>query len=310
MRWTAIVVLGALARVAQADDPPTDPKEAEAFALFTEGGHLWDAGKHAEACVKFRAAYEKSKVAPGILLDIARCYEEEGKIASAHIWYARAVDVAKEKHSEAHLEAAQQGKDRLAGDVPRLTVAFTEIAPNATLTVGDELVDPHSATDIEVDPGNAKVVVSAPGRVPYSTDVAIAKGEHKVIAVPALGFPIEDRGRATLGKVITISGGAVVLVGIGVGFLAHRKYDDQFSSGHCTMKDAATPLCDQTGYRETGSAKTLGWVGTGIGVAGLVAVGVGVTLWLTAPHHEAASGVSFAPSLAPGEAGVVAFGRF
>ncbi len=302
MRLTAIVVLGALARVAQAD--------GDADSLFDQGVKLREAGKNAEACVKFRESYEKNKNAVGTILNVALCNEEEGKIATAHRLYAEAAARAKEQKLEDHEKAALEHKDKLAGDVPRLSIAFTDVAPDSKLSVGDQIVDPGSASDIEVDPGDTKVVVSAPGRVPYVTHVTVGKGEHKLIAIPKLGYPVEDTGRATLGKVITISGGGVVLVAIGVGFLAHKKYDDQFSSGHCTMKDAATPLCDQTGYRETGSAKTLGWVGTGIGAAGLVAVGVGVTLWLTAPHHEAARGVSFAPSLAPGEAGVVAFGRF
>ncbi|HSN27864.1 MAG TPA: hypothetical protein VLT45_16355 [Kofleriaceae bacterium] len=302
MRLTAIVVLGALARVAQADDT--------ADSLFEEGVKLREAGKNADACVKFRESYEKNKNAVGTILNVALCNEEEGKIASAHKLYAEAAARAKEQKLEDHEKAAEEHKDKLAGDVPRLSIAFTDVAPDTKLAVGDELVDTNSASDIEVDPGDIKVVVSAPNRVPYVTHVSVGKGEHKLIAIPKLGLPVEDTGRATLGKVITISGGGVLLVAIGVGYLAHKKYDDQFSSGHCTMKDAATPLCDQTGYRETGSAKTLGWVGTGIGAAGLVAVGVGVTLWLTAPHHEAARGVSFAPTLAPGEGGVVAFGRF
>lgn len=300
MRWTAIVVLGALARTAYAQS---------AESLFDEGDKLRKDGKTAEACVKFRASFAINPNAVGTMLNVALCDEEEGKIASAHKLFSEAAARAEEQHLEDHLAAAKEHKDKLAGAVPRLSVAFTELAPDSKLAIGDDVIDPKSATDVEVDPGDTKVVVSAPGRVPYVTHVMIAKGEHKMIAVPALGYPVEDTGRATLGKVVTISGGAVVLAGIGIGFFAHKKYDDQFPS-HCTMKDADKPLCDQVGYRETGSAKTLGWVGTGVGAAGLVAVGVGVALWVTAPHHETAPAVSFAPSLSPGEAGVVAFGHF
>ena len=300
MRWTAIVVLGALATNAYAQS---------ADALFDEGDKLRKEGKTAEACVKFRASFALNANAVGTMLNVALCDEQEGKIASAHKLFSEAAARAEEQHLEDHLAAAREHKDKLAGAVPRLSVVFTEVAPDSKLAIGDDVIDPKSASDVEVDPGDTKVVVSAPGRVPYVTHVMIAKGEHKMIAVPALGYPVEDKGRATLGKVVTISGGAVVLAGIGIGFLAHKKYDDQFPS-HCSMKDADKPLCDQVGYRETGSAKTLGWVGTGVGAAGLVAVGVGVALWLTAPHHEAARTVSFAPSLSPGEAGVVAFGHF
>ncbi|MBV8755677.1 MAG: hypothetical protein JO257_00290 [Deltaproteobacteria bacterium] len=301
MRWSAIVVLGALARVAHADS---------AEDLFNEGDALRKEGKTTEACAKFRASFAINPDAVGTMLNVALCYEQEGKIGSAHKLFAKAEASAKEHELESHRAAAQEHKDKLAGDVPRLTVAFAEQSPDLKLVVGEDVVDPNSASDIEVDPGDTKVVASAPGRVPYVAHVVLAKGEHKAIAIPKLGYPVEDTGRATLGKVVAISGGGVLLVGIGVGFLAHRKYDTQFSNGNCTMKDADHPMCNQTGYAETQNAKTLGWVGTGVGTAGLVAVGVGVALWLTAPHREAARSVSFAPSLAPGEAGVVAFGRF
>lgn len=302
MRLTAIVVLGALVRVAHADDT--------ADSLFDDGVKLREQGKTAEACVKFRASFDKNPNAVGTMLNVALCDEQEGKIGSAHRLFTEAAARAKEQNLQDHLEAAEEHKAKLAGDVPRLTVAFAELAPDTKLVVGDQVVDPNSSADIEVDPGDTKVVASAPGRVPFETHVTLARGEHKAVAVPKLGYPIEDTGRATLGKVITISGGGVLLVGIGVGFFAHRKYDGQFSNGNCTMPDAARPMCNQSGYAETQNAKTLGWVGTGIGAAGLVAVGVGVALWLTAPHHEAARTVSFAPSLAPGEAGFVAFGHF
>src|SRR6185312_8765270 len=166
--------------------------------------------------------------------------------------------------------AALEHKDKLAGDVPRLSIAFTEVAPETKLVVGGDVVDPSSTTDLEVDPGQVKIVDSAPSRVPFEKTITIAKGQHETVAIPALGYPIEDKGRATLGKIVTISGGAVLVTGIIVGVYAHHKYTSEFDNGHCMMPDSDHPLCTQEGLAATHSAKTLGWVGTGIGAAGIV----------------------------------------
>lgn len=304
MRWTAIVVVGALVRAAHADDA------SDADALFNEGLKAKEAGKPDEACAKFRASYEKNRNAVGTILNVALCDEQEGKIGSAHKLFAEAEARATEQNLDEHRQAAKEHKDKLAGDVPRVTVEFTDLAPETKLVVAGDVVDPASAKDIEVDPGPVKVVASAPGRVPYEYTVTMHKGETGTITVPKLGYPIEDKGRATLGKVVTFAGAGVVLTGIGVGLFANHKYNGEFDNGHCSMPDASHPICNQTGYATTHNAKTLGWVGTGVGAAGLVAVGVGVALWVTAPHHEAARQVSIVPSVAPDQAGIVAFGRF
>ena len=73
MRWTAIVVLGALVRAAHADDA------SDAETLFNEGVKAKEAGKPAEACAKFRASYEKNRNAVGTILNVALCDEEAGK---------------------------------------------------------------------------------------------------------------------------------------------------------------------------------------------------------------------------------------
>jgi hypothetical protein len=305
MRWTAIVVVvGALVRVAHADDA------SDAETLFNEGVKAKEAGKPGEACAKFRASYEKNRNAVGTILNVALCDEEAGKIGSAHKLFAEAEARATEQNLEEHRKAAQEHKDKLAGDVPRVTVIFTERVPEMKLVVGGDVVDPASAKDIEVDPGPVKIVASAPGRVPYEYTVTMHKGDVGTVTIPELGYPIEDKGRATLGKVVTFAGAGVVLAGIGVGIYANHKYNGEFDNKDCSMPSLDHPMCNQNGYAATHSAKTLGWVGTGVGVAGLVAVGVGVTLWITAPHHEQARQVTVIPSVAPDQAGIVAFGRF
>jgi hypothetical protein len=54
----------------------------------------------------------------------------------------------------------------------------------------------------------------------------------------------------------------------------------------------------------------LGNIGTAVGVVGVAAIGIGAYLWLRAPDETTESRVTFVPQIAPGEAGVVAVGRF
>lgn len=302
MRSLAILVgLASLVRVAHADDA------SDAEALFNEGQQAKQAGKTAEACTKFKQSLEKNRNAVGTILNVALCDEEEGKIASAYKLFSEAADRAREGGFAEHQQAAEEHKAKLGVDVPHVAIAFTEPARDMKLLVDDQSVDLNRADDVEVDPGTRTIVVSAPGRVTYTTRITIGKGEHQAVAIPRLGYPVSG-GRAGVGKVLTFSGVGLVAVGIGVGLYARHKYNSQFPT-HCSGPELDHPICDQSGYTATQNAGTLGWVGTGVGVAGVAAAGLGAILWFTAPHGESAH-VAFVPTVTPEVAGLTAVGRF
>lgn len=305
MRSTAILVVVGLVRLAQADDA------ADAERLFAEGQELKEQGKPEQACVKFRLALEKNRNAVGTILNVALCDENAGRIASAHKLFSEAADRAREQNLEEHRKAAEEHKEKLGPHVPRLSITFTEQVRDMRLVVDDQIVDVNDAKDIEIDPGTRTIVVTAPGRVAYKTTITFHPDENGVVTIPKLATPVSS-GRRTVGKVLTFSGVGVVAVGIGVGFYARHKYNSQFDGNpaHCTMPDASHPVCDPAGYAATQSAKTLGWVGTGVGVAGLVTAGIGAYLWFTSPHTESSAHVAVMPDVSPDRAGIVAVGRF
>jgi hypothetical protein len=303
MRSTAIlVVLAGLARLARADDA------ADAEKLFAEGQELKEAGKPEQACVKFRAALEKNRNAVGTILNVALCDENAGRTASAYKLFREAEDRAREQNLEEHRKAAEEHKDKLSPLVPHISISFAEQARDEKLVIDDQIVESSAANDVEIDPGTRTIVVTAPGRVAYKTTVTIKSGEHQAVEIPKLGTPVSG-GRKSVGKVLTYSGAGVVVAGIAVGFYARHKYNSQFPD-HCSNQSSDHPMCDPTGYAATQSAKTLGWVGTGVGAAGLVTAGIGAFLWFTSPQTESSTHVSFMPSLSPEQAGIVAVGRF
>ena len=55
---------------------------------------------------------------------------------------------------------------------------------------------------------------------------------------------------------------------------------------------------------------TLGDVGTGVSIVGIVAAGVGAYLWITAPKDPTEKRVTFRPNVTPESAGITAVGRF
>jgi hypothetical protein len=308
MRSTAILVaVAGLARLAYADDA------SDAEQLFNDGQQLKEAGKPEEACAKFRASLVKNRNAVGTILNVALCDENEGKIASAYKLFSEAENRAREQNLAEHQKAAAEHRRKLELSVPHVAITFAEPAHDTKLVVDDKIVDVGSAGDVELDPGTRTIVVTAPGRVAYTTMITVQPGDHKTVEIPRLARPVNN-GRKNIGKVLVYSGAGVVVAGIVVGIYAHHKYTSQFSGNppHCddSPPNQDQPMCDPTGYAATHSAKTLGWVGTGVGAAGLVAAGIGAYLWFTAPHVESATHVSFAPSLTPTEAGIVAVGRF
>jgi len=124
--------------------------------------------------------------------------------------------------------------------------------------------------------------------------------------------------RRTVGKVATLIGGGVVLVGGGLAFYAHRDYrglfDDPDGAGlglaHCGAYPNidGKPTCDTSGQSRSNRDGNIGTAGIVVGVAGLVATATGLALWLTAPDE--AEHTTVTPMASATTAGLVVSGRF
>lgn len=290
-----------------------DEDHTEADKLFEEAQALKQAGKTAEACKKYEEALAKNRNAVGTLLNVGKCSEDAGKVASAVKYYSQARDLAREHNLAEHKTAAEGRLSVVGPRVPSLEVAFTERPEGMKLVIDDEVfpTDEQAIREIKLDPGVRHVVVTAPGRVPYSTNVELAEGKQHAIAIPALRRPVTvSSGRRTVGKILTVSGGALLLTGIALGYKANVDYKSQFNRGSTGCSEEGDKiLCDAQGYKETGEARDLGWVGTAVGIGGAVALGIGVVLWWTAPT-ETAQQISVVPTLTNDSAGITAVGRF
>ena len=303
-RVSFVILCTLIASTAHADDKTI----AEADRLFAEGLALRDTNLQ-QSCDKFAASFELNPQAIGTLLNVALCDEKLGRIASAVEKFTEARQRAAESQLPDYIAAAEEHITALTPDLPHVEIKFLGVqAPGTRVLINDRVIA-RLAEPIAVDPGELVIVVSAPGRLAFETRLIVQKRDAKTVDVPELkkGVTVKS-SRRTVGKITTISGGAAVATGIVLGLVARSRYNEQFDSGACVE---ATKQCTAEGQTETEKARTLGWVGTGIGTVGVAAVGVGLWLWLTAPKESTEPrGVSVIPQVTGDSAGVWAVGRF
>lgn len=305
----ASVAAIALPAAALADDN----SEQSADELFEQATKAKQAGHLDEACKLFKSAYDKSKDAVGMILNVAQCDEDLGHYQSAIRHFEALEGNAREHGFPQYLKAAQEHLAKLRPLVSKVSLVFTEWTPDTRLVVDDEVVpidlDPAKRT-VPVDAGDRHVTVSRPGRVSFQTTVKLDKAETKILVIPKLDLPvIFNSTRRNIGIATTAIGGASVVAGGVLALVAKRNYDRELSNGNCS-RDTHPPSCNSTGLANTHSAHTLGNVATGLVAAGAAVAVFGGYLWYFAPRGSTKERTAIVPIVAPDGAGVAAIGRF
>ncbi|MEP6864237.1 MAG: hypothetical protein ABJE66_26695 [Deltaproteobacteria bacterium] len=309
MRWAVLGIVVALVVLrggpARADDIKTaDEKFEAARKLETEGDH-------AGACKLFSESLALNPNAIGTILNVGLCAEHEGRIATAVRYFSDARDRAREQNLAPQLAAAEDHLALLTPRAPHLAIAFAESSSDGKLVVANKIVSVVNASDILVDPGQVSVVMSAPGRVPYSTTIEIAEGQHKALAIPELGYPVTSCTACRLvGKSLVGVGAAAFVTGVIIGWKSHSDWSHDVAS--CMKDGTGTYVCAQGDFNKVNSDLSLGNAGTIIGIAGGVLFVGGAALWYFTPEHaeQASAHVSLVPVITPDQAGLAAVGRF
>ena len=294
MRWLALAFVGCISFSALPAGAQSNKATAE--ALFTEGRTLATSGKCAEAIPKFQAS---QKLDPGVgtLLNLAECYEQLGKTASAWAEYREAISLARLAGSKDREELATERAKALEPKLSRLAIKVTGDAAGVTITRDGEAVESAELGQaIPVDPGNHVIEASAPGKQKFSQTIEIGENaDSKVVEIPTLaagagpGVPPDQPPAAksdgssqrTIGLIV----GGVGIVGVAVGAIfglqASSKWDD--AKGKCDdypygCGDDGVSLADDASSAATIS--TIGFIAGGVLVAG------GATLFLTAGSSD------------------------
>jgi hypothetical protein len=177
---------GAPSPAAEASRPAPSVR-ATADQLFREGRLLLDEGQYKQACEKFKASHALDP-AGGALLNLAACYERDGKTASAWRAYNEALAWAnadrRDDRSAYAVEHIRELEPQLARLV--LTLPGRVRMKDIVVVVDGETLDAINGVRIPVDPGRHNLEIQAPGRESFQVEFTALTGDEVSVSVPPL----------------------------------------------------------------------------------------------------------------------------
>lgn len=213
-RVCLLLVLSVEAVAAADETAPED--EQRRTLLFKEGRSLGDAGKWSEAADKFREVVA-IRSAPKALIALAIAEERQGHLAAAKRLYEKARFDARLTDLKAEEETASQALRQLAPRVPGVSLRIPPDVRGVSVTVDGKPADLEGG-EIDLDPGERALVVSAPGRTDFQATVSVVEGKRSELTV---SFPVGATAKPG-GEVADTGGiglpplGAMILGGVGV----------------------------------------------------------------------------------------------
>ncbi|HXN32271.1 MAG TPA: tetratricopeptide repeat protein, partial [Polyangiaceae bacterium] len=298
----AALAIAATAPAARADD------SAAAQALFDQAKKAMAVHDYAEACPKFEESL-KLQEAVGTMLNLADCYEHQGKLASA---WSKFLEVATKARAAGQAQRARIARDRATALAPKLSHLVIDVPSESraqSLEVrrdGTVVGEAEWGAVIPADAGSHTIDASAPGRKPWSQTVAVPDGaatshasvpqldlvpppsEAKAVdaapahpAEPAPG-PVEAASGSNAQRTAGILATSVGVAGIGAGAV----FGLLSLSDHGTVSRLCpAPKCaSQPGVDASNDAITFGNISTAAFIVGGVGLAAGLTLWLSAPR--------------------------
>ncbi len=317
---------------ALADDKAGKQKRAD--ELFEQGRKMLneagdDKTQIAAACEKFDEAIKLDPEAPGTMLNLGLCNEKLDKYKTALYWFRKAQARAFETHLPEYENAAKDHTRTLAEKVATVKITFSSPPPDGTkVRIDGEEIAPADYLHAEVDPGHHSLVVGAPGRKVFTQefDVQGRGGDTlNVTLVEGESVIVVDRGAARRRNAYILAGGGVAMwaaSGI-ISWWAKSKYDNYASGGMAITGPnddpggfcgTEAPANDCTVAEATDGANhyqsIARWVGTPIFIAGSLAIGGAIVMYVTAPDKERIDQTVFTPVVSPNEVGFALSRRF
>lgn len=270
--FATIVTFGVLLIATHAQANPAKRDPAAADALFRDALNARDKGDWKTACEKFNASMALDPAA-STQINIAKCYEHEGKLATAWSEVNQAMVLNRGTRGEQRKEElAQYGKGLIANLEPRLPklkiiihqkpsgLEITRNGLDVSAVVGDAL---------PVDPGTHEIEASARGYVTEKRMVTVA--EKQTVTVELSLVKDVTSPRRVAAYVVGGVGLAGLVVGGVMGGLAYDKLG--VIGNNCSPPTEKVRWCNATGLaaadsaQSTGLASTIGFAVGGVGVA-------------------------------------------
>jgi len=305
--------------VARADGDPV-----AAQALFKAARERIQAGDYAEGCPKFEASFALQASA-STLLNIAKCHEHEGKIATAWDDYQRALTLNRETRGEQRKQEleriAKKGIAALEPRLPRLRVVIRE--PSSELSVmrdGKALPAAALGEPLPADPGPHEIRASAPGRRPATRSVTLEEGKVATVEITLEPLPAEGpapppkdkpgaASRVPVWAWVTGAAG-VALAGAAVYFLVDDLAAISALRANCRDVPGGT-YCPVTYDHARDNARKNRDFGLTVGLGGAGVIGLGAaTFGIVQAVTKKRPATTARPWIAPGSGGAMFSGRF
>ena len=293
----AFLVSVLIATASQAQTGPSAEDRALAEALFQEGRTLIEGGNTAAACRKFEESYRMDK-APGTLLNMARCHQLEGRVATSWAEFFQVAAEARRDGRDDREKVALESIRELEPRIPKLVILVPPESRIDGLTVtrnGTQLGRASWGTETPVDPGEILVEAEAPGYRKWTHRLTLEEAGQKQVTIPALVLlpkpkeppkpppaPISGTSNSTprdpgspASQTVGVLIGGVGLVGIGVGSYFGLRAIDKRSKAEerCTLGPDGNG-CSEGAVdlnREARDAARFANLGIGVGVVAVVA---------------------------------------
>lgn len=268
-RRTLVPILASALTSGALSPPPAlagegDPARAD--ALFNEAVALANASKYSEACPKFAESH-KLDPAYGAVLFLGKCYAKLGRAASAVAAFGEALEMARRSRNAQRVTEATKQIEEVSPKLTRIAVHLLGGQASSRVTVtrdGVEIPATDWSTATPIDPGTHVVLVTSPGKIAWSTTLLDGgPGQTVTVEVP----PLEDEPPPVA---------------------PHAPTPTLTEPRPWTLDLPISPAPPRSRPGDTtsgGTQRTLGWIGVGLGAAGL-SLGAGLGLAASALWSE------------------------
>ena len=292
---------------AQADKPTAE-------ALFRSAKAFEKEGNVEGACPKYVESHRLDPK-PGTILNVARCHEATGRVATAWADYLEAATFASRAHQTDREKFARTKIEELEQKLSYVELTFPTTPGLEAALDGKPLAAATAGTRIPLDPGKHVFDARAPGKAPWTSTITVPEGPHsRVVEIPALADATLKEEQAPLAARDnqTRQGGAVqptigwislgvgaVGIGLGTAFGLRTLGRKSLRDEHCLGL-----RCDQTGVDADRSARSSATISTVSFVAGGALLAAGVILLVASRSTTPAKRATFlTPALGALEVG-------
>ncbi len=292
-----------LAGAAWAQDGGSAIKDASDI-VFNEGVELASKKEYAKAAERFRKAIALRDTL-GARIELAKCYDELGKVASAlEQWRYVQTEAAKEPDNPKAQRRKKLASEAIPALEPRLSTIVLEVPESLGKMTGflikldkEPVAAVHWGQTIPADVGDHALEVMALDQVPWRKTLRV-NAEKETVRIridPPWTTMTESNGGGswdhTSSSGLRIAGGIGIglgLAGLGIGGLFGGlaiARNNASNDGHCDAQDR----CNRTGYDLRKEALSFSTVSTAAAIAGGVVLTAGVVVLVAAPAKKSST---------------------